>query len=126
MKPYPVFLVGLEEKPCVVLGGSDEVARKVEGLLDCDARVTVIAAELSGKLRDRVAAGRVDWIAREPRPGDLDGAFLVIAERQDPETNARIFREARAAGALINVMDDVEHRLRRTRCARAGCAGRAR
>ena len=109
MKTYPIFLVGLARRRCVVIGGRSEALRKVEGLIGCDAAVTVIAAELVPGIRDLVRAGRIEWIAREYRSGDLDGAFLVIAAQQDPATNARIFEEAEAADRLLNVMDDVEH-----------------
>jgi siroheme synthase-like protein len=47
-----------------------------------------------------------------PRPyqtGDLRGAYLVIATGHDPQTNARIWQEAQAAGVLVNVTDDPAH-----------------
>ncbi len=109
MKTYPIFLVGLRRRRCVVVGGGSEALRKVEGLLDCDASVTVVAAKPVTGLRDLVRAGRVDWTAREYRRGDLTGAFLVLAAQQDAATNAEISAEAEAAGILLNVMDDVEH-----------------
>ena len=109
MKPYPIFLIGLENRPCVVIGGGREAEHKVKGLLDCEGRVTVISPELTGQLQAWVEAGRFTWIARDYQPGDLRGAFLVIAERAEAERNANVHQEAEAEGALVNVMDDVEH-----------------
>ncbi|GAB4579547.1 MAG: bifunctional precorrin-2 dehydrogenase/sirohydrochlorin ferrochelatase [Anaerolineales bacterium] len=109
MKPYPIFLVGLENRHCIVIGGGHEAEGKVRGLLDCEATVTVISPTLTGQLQTWADEGAFTWLQREYQPGDLRGAFLVIAERAAPETNARIFEEAETVGALVNVMDDVEH-----------------
>ncbi len=109
MKGYPLFLVGLEKRRCVVLGGGPEAQRKIEGLLECDAATTVIARDVTDRIRVLAADRRLTWIERDYRSGDLQGAFLVIAERQDRAVNARIWNEAQSEGALVNVMDDVEH-----------------
>ncbi len=109
MKPYPIFLIGLENRHCIVIGGGHEAEGKVRGLLDCDATVTVIHQTLTPTLEAWADEGRFTWLQRPYQQGDLRGAFLVIAERADPETNARIWAEAEAEGALVNVMDDVGH-----------------
>ena len=109
MKPYPLFLIGLEERRCVVIGGGPEAEYKVKGLLACDASVTLIAAEVTETLERHAEKGRLGWIRRDYQCGDLRAAFLVIATPADPETNARIYREAEEEGALVNVMDDTQH-----------------
>ena len=109
LKPYPVFLIGLENRHCVVVGGGREAEHKVRGLLDCQATVTIISAELTSQLAVWANEGLVTWVDRAYHPGDLGGAYLVIAERQDSTANAAIWEEARDAGVLVNVMDDVEH-----------------
>lgn len=109
MKPYPIFLNDLDQRRCIVIGGGEEAARKVIGLLVCSADVTVIAHELSTPLQEIVDAGKVQWIPRHYQQGDLRGAFLVTAEREDPVQNAAIYAEAISEKALVNVMDDVEH-----------------
>jgi precorrin-2 dehydrogenase / sirohydrochlorin ferrochelatase len=109
VKPYPIFLVGLDGRHCIVIGGGHEAEGKIRGLLDCDATVTVICPELSPQLQTWAEEGSFTWLKREYQLGDLRSAFLVIAERTDPETNARIWEEAETVGALVNVMDDVEH-----------------
>jgi siroheme synthase-like protein len=90
---------------CVVIGDPAIREGKVEGLLAAGADDVLAVSE---RLDDRfegvpeVAVERRAW-----RPGDLDGAFLVIASSGDAATRAAIARQARAAGALVNVMDDV-------------------
>lgn len=109
MKGYPVFLIGLDKKRCIVIGESHEAERKIAGLLDCDADVTVIGRRLTEQALCWVEEGRIQWIRRGYQPGDLAGAFLVIAENRHPDDNAAIYAEAKEIGALVNVMDDIEH-----------------
>lgn len=109
MNTYPIFLNGLGRRRCFVLGGDEEARRKVAGLLDCDADVTVVARSVTAGLRTLVDANRVRWIARDYRQGDLAGAFLVIVTGRDERRNAAACAEAGSQGALINAVDDVEH-----------------
>ena len=51
MDVYPVFLIGLAERCCLVIGDGAEAERKVRGLLDSAAAVTVISAELTETLQ---------------------------------------------------------------------------
>lgn len=109
MKPYPIFLVGLEQRKCIVIGGGHEAEHKIKNLLDCDASVTLISPTANEILQAWANEGRFTWLARPYEPGDLAGAFLVIAEKGDAAANEQIFKEASAVGALVNVMDDIPH-----------------
>jgi siroheme synthase-like protein len=107
MKVYPVFLIGLERKRCVVVGGGPEAERKTLSLLERDANVTLIAPRVTPTLEQMASDGRVDWIRRDYAPGDLSGAFLVIATGGDEATREAIYREADGQQTLVNVVDDV-------------------
>jgi precorrin-2 dehydrogenase / sirohydrochlorin ferrochelatase len=107
VKPYPIFLIDLADRHCLVIGGGRESEHKVRSLLDCDATVTVISESLSPRLQAWADQGLFAWLDRAYQPGDLHGAFLVIAEHGDAERNKQICDEARSAGALVNVVDDV-------------------
>ncbi|MDT8307206.1 MAG: bifunctional precorrin-2 dehydrogenase/sirohydrochlorin ferrochelatase [Anaerolineae bacterium] len=109
MKGYPVFLNDLDQRRCVVVGGSAEAERKVAGLLECEANITVIAAAVTPQLRAWAEAGRIGWLARPYRRGDLKDAFLVICDGANPEVNAQVWQEGEEGGALVNVMDDIPH-----------------
>jgi siroheme synthase-like protein len=109
VKTYPVFLVGLAQRRTVVLGGGEEAERKAAGLLGAGADVTVVAEEVTPGLAALANARRLAWVERDYREGDLAGAFLVVSTGTDRDRHARAWREARATGALINAVDDVEH-----------------
>lgn len=109
MKVYPIFLNDLHRRHCLVIGGGHEAQRKVAGLLECDANVTLISATATEQLQTWAEEKRITWLQRGYRPGDLKGAFLVICQGDDPEINAQVWQEGEAEGALVNVMDDVPH-----------------
>jgi precorrin-2 dehydrogenase/sirohydrochlorin ferrochelatase len=96
---YPVLL-DLRGVPCLVVGGGAVACRKVAGLHEAGARVTVIAPAVG-----TVPAG-VTVHRRGYAPGDVAGARLVFAATDDPAVNARVAADARAAGAWVNVADN--------------------
>jgi precorrin-2 dehydrogenase/sirohydrochlorin ferrochelatase len=104
MSFYPICL-DLEGKQCVVVGGGRVAERKVLGLLSCSAQVTVISPELTEELLHQHADGRIQWIEREYRQGDLEKAMLVIAATDDEETQKQIYEEAATSNLLLNVAD---------------------
>lgn len=103
--PFYVACLRLAGRKCLVVGGGEVGLEKVEGLLACDAAVTLIAPEAIEPLRELAAEGSIKWLAREWQPSDLDGAFLVIAATDDSDVNIRIFEEAERRAMLVNVVD---------------------
>jgi precorrin-2 dehydrogenase/sirohydrochlorin ferrochelatase len=102
---YPIY-VQLREQPCVVIGGGKIAEGKVEGLLAVQAKVTVIAPDLTSRLRQRVESRQITYLARAYQPGDLSGAFLVICATDQREINHQVWQEATANCQLVNVVDD--------------------
>jgi uroporphyrin-III C-methyltransferase / precorrin-2 dehydrogenase / sirohydrochlorin ferrochelatase len=101
---FPVSL-DLEDRRCVVLGGGALAAEKAQGLLLAGARVTVVAAEVEAELRQAAAAGRLELLERDYRPGDLAGAWVAIDASGSDEINAASRREAAEGRVLLNVVD---------------------
>ena len=100
----PIFL-DVTGRECVVVGGGEVAARKVEALLEAGARVTVVSPRLSPPLKALVARGLVTHIAREYERGDIRGCVLVYAATDDPKLHRELAAEARALGIPINVVD---------------------
>jgi len=110
VKSYPINLVRLEERRCIVVGGGEVARRKVESLLDAGARVVVVVSpHLGDGLAQLRRDGRIQHLARGYRRGDLKGAFVVIATTDDPAVNHAVSQEAEAEGILVNVADDPDH-----------------
>jgi len=97
---YPVFL-DLEGRSCLVVGGGPVALEKARGLLECGARVTVVAPRIVPELH----ALDVERVARGYRASDLDGRTLVVAATSTPAVNRRVFRDAEARSLPCNVVD---------------------
>ena len=93
---------------CVVIGGGEAAAVKVRLLLASDAEITLFAPRAVPELRGLARDGAINWIAREFRSGDLDGAFIAIDTVQHDAVQRAVSAEARTAGALLNTMDRAE------------------
>lgn len=105
---FPIF-VRLDGRLCTVVGGGDVAARKVRSLLDAGARVRVVAPRLSAALRTMLGASALTHVRRGYQPGDLEDSLLAFAATDSPETNQAVWREAEAAGILVNTADDPGH-----------------
>jgi len=107
LRSYPINLVGLENRRCIVVGGGEVAQRKAEALLEAGAeRVVVISPHLTHKLRALLKAKRIEHRPRDYQQGDLEGAFVVIAATDDPDVNRDVWQEAQEKRLLINVVDD--------------------
>lgn len=104
---YPAFL-NISGRLCVVVGGGTVAERKVLSLLEAGATVRLISPQLTDKLHELAAEGRIDWQARCFQLGDLTGARLVFAATDSAAVNKAVAQEAAAAGQLVNVADAPE------------------
>jgi uroporphyrin-III C-methyltransferase/precorrin-2 dehydrogenase/sirohydrochlorin ferrochelatase len=101
-------MLDLWQRDCLVVGGGGVALRKVQGLAEEGARVTLVAPEVVAPLEAMADAGEIAWKRRRYRDGDADGFALVFAATDDREVNARVFADAERAGIWANVADDPE------------------
>jgi precorrin-2 dehydrogenase / sirohydrochlorin ferrochelatase len=103
--PFYIACLRLKGRRCLVVGGGDVGLEKVEGLLACDADVTLVAPDAHPALRELAQEGSIRWEAREYEPGDLEGCLIVIAATDDTDVNIRVFNDAERRAMLVNVVD---------------------
>jgi precorrin-2 dehydrogenase/sirohydrochlorin ferrochelatase len=103
--PFYIACLRLTGRRCVVVGGGDIGLEKVEGLLACDADVTLVAPEAHPELAQLALEGSIRWERREYGPADLERTFLAIAATSDTEVNIRVYEDAEARAMLVNVVD---------------------
>ena len=96
------YQVGLDlrDRHCLVVGGAAVAQRKVEGLLEAGAIVTVVAPECL-PMPEGVSVARRLFV-----DDDLVDVDFAVAATADRELNARIARLARGRGIWVNVADD--------------------
>jgi hypothetical protein len=66
--PFYIACLKLKGRRCLVVGGGDIGLEKVEGLLTCDADVTLIAPVAHPELEALAAEGSIEWEKRPAAP----------------------------------------------------------
>jgi precorrin-2 dehydrogenase / sirohydrochlorin ferrochelatase len=102
---YPLFL-DISGKLCVVLGGGKIAERKVSTLIKFRAKVRLISPKITKSLSKHAESGKIEFVEREYREGDLKGAALAFAATDQKEVNLKIKKEADARALPINVVND--------------------
>jgi uroporphyrin-III C-methyltransferase/precorrin-2 dehydrogenase/sirohydrochlorin ferrochelatase len=105
MRYLPVF-AELKGRDCLVVGGGIVAERRARQLLSVEARVRVLAPELTETLADWSAAGRIEHEAARYADQPLSDYWLVVAATDDPAVNRRVATAAEAARRLCNVVDE--------------------
>jgi siroheme synthase-like protein len=97
---YPVFLK-LARRRVLVVGAGRVAAGRIPPLLAAGAEVAVVAP----LVRDEIAALPVAVQRRPFEPGDLDGAWLVVAAAP-ADVNREVGAAAEARRVFVNAVDD--------------------
>ena len=103
--PFYIACLRLTGRRCLVVGGGDVGLEKVEGLLACDATVTLVAPDAHPELAQLALEGSIAWERREYEPHDLDRCLIAIAATNDTDVNISVFTDAEARSMLVNVVD---------------------
>jgi len=90
---YPLSL-RLEGRRAVVVGGGSVALRRVAGLREAGAEIVLVAPRLTPALADMAGRGQITAHERGYQPGDLDGAWLVLACTDRPEVNEAVAADA--------------------------------
>jgi len=104
MRYYPVNL-DIENKKCLVVGGGSVSSRKVDTLLKCGTKVTVVSPEFSDSLQALGNNGTITIKNRAYRSSDLEGMFLVIGATDNEQLNRKISADAEEQNVLCNIAD---------------------
>ena len=103
MKTYPIMM-DVRGKRTVVIGAGAVGRRKVVSLHHAEAIVTLIDPDMP----DTTDLPAVTILKEPYRPEHLEGAAMVFVCTDNRELNARVARDARAAGAIVNAADQNE------------------
>jgi uroporphyrin-III C-methyltransferase / precorrin-2 dehydrogenase / sirohydrochlorin ferrochelatase len=95
----------LQGRGALVVGGTDQAARKVELLLSAGAQVSLIAETVTGEIAQLIADARICWAGRTFDEDDLVGVCLVVVATADEALQARVSQSAQARCVPVNVVD---------------------
>ncbi|MCJ7754266.1 MAG: uroporphyrinogen-III C-methyltransferase, partial [Thermoanaerobaculales bacterium] len=102
---YPVSL-DVRGRRCLVVGGGGVALRKIQGLVEEGARVTVVAPMVVEPVAMMAEKGEIELERRAYQGDATDNWSLIIAATDDREVNRRVFEEAEERGVWCNVADD--------------------
>ncbi len=92
----PLNLI-VDGRSAVVFGGGRVGLRKVRGLLDAGATVTLVCPACVDELETLVAAKKIRRLKRKFRSGDCAGKLVAFACTDDKHANRAILEDARKA-----------------------------
>jgi len=104
MKTYPIMM-DVRGKRVVVVGAGGVGQRKAVSLHQAEAVVTLVDPEMPESLD----LPPVTVLAEPYRREHLEGATMVFVCTDNRELNARVARDARDAGAIVNAADQNEY-----------------
>lgn len=107
MRHFPIFL-DLRGRRVVLAGGGEAALAKLRLILKSEARVTVFAEDAAPEIAAWHAEGKLHLVERAFGPGDAMCAALAYAASEDDAEDARVAALARADGALVNIVDNLE------------------
>jgi precorrin-2 dehydrogenase/sirohydrochlorin ferrochelatase len=99
-------VLDLAGRSALVVGGGPVAARRAAGLLDAEARVTVVAPEVSAELAELAQRGTIRLYSRAWLRDDLDGVTLVVTATGVAEVDGEVAAAARRSGVLCNVASE--------------------
>ena len=105
---YPLML-DVRGRKALVIGGDRLAAEKAAALNACGARVTVMSTDFCEELFDMQDRQEVTLYHKAYAPGDLAGAFVVVAVTTEPQLIEAIWSETQARGQLVNIVDVPSH-----------------
>ncbi|OUR72633.1 uroporphyrinogen-III C-methyltransferase [Methylophaga sp. 41_12_T18] len=104
MEYLPLF-VEVTARSCLVVGGGEIAARKASLLLKANAKVTIVAPEVSASTQALIDNDEVSWIQSVFVKEQLTSQMLVIAATDKMDVNKAVYQQAKAQNILVNVAD---------------------
>ncbi len=108
MSYFPIF-VEMKKRRCLMIGGGMVAERKIAGLLEAGAVVTVISPDVTERIARWSKDKLIQFVARRYQSGDLSSYELAFVATDDGKVNTAAFEEGRARGVWVNCADDPMH-----------------
>ncbi len=107
MAKYPVFLE-VKDKRVLLIGGGSVAFRKAKTLVDCGARLVIVADKINDNLFALCKGNKVELIRSKYSKQYLAESVIVIAATDDYELNKKIYKHCQELEILCNVVDQPE------------------
>lgn len=102
------FMINIQHKKIVIIGGGKVAARRIESLIRWQPQLTVISPTLEASLQRYVESGEIQYKKRTFRALDVSDAFIVIAATNDAKINQAV-KNSCTPNQLVNLVDDPDN-----------------
>lgn len=99
MKFYVPLHFDLTDKKLLFVGGGEVNERRILALLDSKAQIVLVSLEATEKLKKLAREGKITWIKRAYKPGDVKGMDFVFVAI--PEGYEQVVDEAKEEGVWV-------------------------
>lgn len=107
MNYFPLFF-NLKGRPCLVVGGGEIAARKIELLFRAGAKITVISETIGAKVEKMQASHALSIRQRAFTSDSLREYCLIVSATDDPTVNTLVAKTANEQNIPVNVVDNPE------------------
>lgn len=108
MAYFPMF-VNLKDQPCLVVGGGTVAYRKVNVLLEFEARVVVVGENICDEIYEIAKkSNRLELQKKCFEDADCDNMFMVVAATDDKMLNHHIAEICNSKNIMVNAVDQKE------------------
>ena len=108
MQHFPIFL-NLRAQSVIVVGGGEAAVAKLRLLLKTEAQIAVFASRADRQIHHWANSGALMLHNRALRRDDIEDARLIYAAEEDAKKDRRTAALAADSGALVNIVDNLEH-----------------
>lgn len=105
MHAYYPLMLDLRGRSAIVIGGDSVAAGKAATLAASSALVKVLSATCCPEMIQLAEEQQVTLAYKAYQPGDLAGAFVVVAATNDRQLIEAIWAETQERGQLVNIVD---------------------
>lgn len=105
MPAYYPLMLDLRGRVAIVIGGDSVAAGKAATLAASGALVHVLSQTYDTEMRQLADQQQVTLEYKAYKPGDLAGAFVVVAATNDQQLIEAIWTETQERGQLVNIVD---------------------
>ncbi len=103
---YFPFYIDLKNKNCYIIGGGKVALRKVQTLLEYEAKITLISENVCDEIE--LFKNEITIIYKSFEMEDLVNPFYVVSATNDNKLNEEISDYCLGNNILVNVVDDID------------------
>lgn len=109
MSYFPLF-INLKDKKVLIVGGGKIAYRKLEKLINFEAKITIVAPDICKEIKElEQKNNNINLLEKSFEKEDIINSYLVIAATNDKAMNTKISNYCKEENIQINAVDDLEN-----------------